>query len=614
MLRRVACILLMSFLSYGYSFSQCPTNEADLANGGTFSGNCTINIGADIIITGAVIWNSGTLTLNGNNGDIDIDGGSLTINAGTVRAIDNNDGDLDVINGSVTIANGATLLLDESIEVFNGASITVSGTLTSQDNDIDINAGGTITVNATGSINAGDEILVQGTLINSGSVDANADITLSSTATFTNSGTADAGDDIHLDGTVTNSGTLDASDDLDLATGGSLTNSGTTHADNDIDLNGTVSNSGAVDAGNDVDIDGTMTSSGTIDGDDIDVDGSLTNSGTITADDQMTVTGTLVSSGDITTDNDFVVDGGNVTIQSGGTIDSNEDLKVYGGGTLTIDAGASVTVANDIINNSQANGGGPISQGSFIINGTLTGSDDFTIQNSTPNSSVTGTGTINIAGTYNDSECPATGNFCLCEGTSVGACNASGPLPVELISFSVILNHQTVEVYWATASELNNDYFTIERASDIEEFYSVGNPIAGHGTTSEKNSYSAKDENPLFGRSYYRLKQTDFDGAFTYSPVRVVDYEGPQFSSLRVSPNPTGGQRLTIEVTGLKNQPSVPVQIYNVQGQKVFDQILKVATPGSVKQTIEFATPLKQGLYIVKAGPTLQLTQRIVVQ
>ena len=170
-----------------------------------------------------------------------------------------------------------------------------------------------------------------------------------------------------------------------------------------------------------------------------------------------------------------------------------------------------------------------------------------------------------------------------------------------------------VELDWATASELNNNYFTIERASDIENFEVIGDDIPGKGTTKERSDYFTKDENPLYGRSYYRLKQTDFDGKFTYSNVEVIDYEGPRFTTLRVYPNPSNGNNLTIEVLGLKDQPTVPVQIYNVQGQKVFDHIFEVKTPGTLVYDLEFRSPLKQGLYIVKAGQTLELTQKIFV-
>ena len=170
-----------------------------------------------------------------------------------------------------------------------------------------------------------------------------------------------------------------------------------------------------------------------------------------------------------------------------------------------------------------------------------------------------------------------------------------------------------VELSWSTASELNNDFFTIERATNIEEFETIGSPIDGKGTTNVRSDYHIQDDTPLYGRSYYRLKQTDFDGKFTYSDLQVIDYEGPRFASLQVYPNPSKGNTLTVLVTGLKEQSSVPVQIYNVQGQKVYDRVLDVNTPGTLKYEVEFSSPLKQGLYIIKAGQTLQLTQRIII-
>ena len=189
----------------------------------------------------------------------------------------------------------------------------------------------------------------------------------------------------------------------------------------------------------------------------------------------------------------------------------------------------------------------------------------------------------------------------------------NGTLPVELISFTAKLVNDQVEFRWATASERNNDFFAIERASNIERFETIGNPIKGKGTTTETSNYQAVDENPLYGRTYYRLKQTDFDGQFTYSDLVVVDYDGPRFSNLSVFPNPTMGHNIMIKVVGLKDQATVPVQIYNTQGQKVYDQVVEVTTPGTLEKELAFESQLPQGLYIIRAGQTLQLTRKIIV-
>ena len=187
------------------------------------------------------------------------------------------------------------------------------------------------------------------------------------------------------------------------------------------------------------------------------------------------------------------------------------------------------------------------------------------------------------------------------------------PLPVELTSFNAALKFDIVELKWSTASELNNDHFTIERSTDLENFQVVAT-IPGNGTSNVLHHYYTLDPNPVYGRSYYRLKQTDYEGKYSYSDVRLIDYEGPKFSSLRAYPNPLSGSNLTIVITGLKDQTTVPVVIYNVQGQIVFEQVFQVDTPGTLKQEIEITDRFRSGLYIIKAGPTLQLMQKLVVE
>ena len=110
------------------------------------------------------------------------------------------------------------------------------------------------------------------------------------------------------------------------------------------------------------------------------------------------------------------------------------------------------------------------------------------------------------------------------------------------------------------------------------------------------------------------MKQTDFDGKFTYSKMVAVNYEGPMFASLQVYPNPFVGKKITVEIKGLKNVREVPVQMFNLQGQKIMDRVLTIRNPGLIKEDLIFDSPLPSGLYIIKAGPTLKLTQKVVVE
>ena len=98
------------------------------------------------------------------------------------------------------------------------------------------------------------------------------------------------------------------------------------------------------------------------------------------------------------------------------------------------------------------------------------------------------------------------------------------PLPVELINFGAKALEEEVKLFWSTASETNNDYFTIERSSDGRNFEAIAE-IFGNGTTTTFSNYSFTDKNPERGLNYYRLKQTDFDGKFTYSDIKTVEFE-----------------------------------------------------------------------------------------
>ena len=189
----------------------------------------------------------------------------------------------------------------------------------------------------------------------------------------------------------------------------------------------------------------------------------------------------------------------------------------------------------------------------------------------------------------------------------------SSPLPIELLSFSAQLKNNFVELKWSTASETNNDFFTIERSTNVEHF----EPILTHdgsGTTKEMKEYNIIDSSPLYGRSYYRLKQTDFDGQYTYSAVRVIDYDGPEHATLSAFPNPSSGKNLSIRIEGLRDATHVPVTIMNMQGQKVYEKTIEVKTPGVITEEIFQEKVLPSGLYIIKAGNTLYLEQKIVIE
>ena len=120
-------------------------------------------------------------------------------------------------------------------------------------------------------------------------------------------------------------------------------------------------------------------------------------------------------------------------------------------------------------------------------------------------------------------------HICGCDAWTAAEGTVNGPdilncslLPVELLSFSSVLKNEEVLLNWATASETNNDFFSVERSSNGNKF-NVLSEIKGAGNSTIQNNYSFADFIPLGGVSYYRLKQTDFNGKESYSEIIAVN-------------------------------------------------------------------------------------------
>ncbi|MCF8296097.1 MAG: choice-of-anchor D domain-containing protein [Saprospiraceae bacterium] len=146
-------------------------------------------------------------------------------------------------------------------------------------------------------------------------------------------------------------------------------------------------------------------------------------------------------------------------------------------------------------------------------------------------------------------------------------------LPIELISFTAqIQENGEVMLNWTTASETNNDFFTIEKSYDLNSWDNFSN-IKGAGNSSTENNYSLIDNNPYDGLSYYRLKQTDFDGVFSYSDIIFVDKEKNEKSIVFEQPYKSGSSLQTI----LYNQSgkTLNVEIINLLGQAIYREEIK---------------------------------------
>lgn len=109
---------------------------------------------------------------------------------------------------------------------------------------------------------------------------------------------------------------------------------------------------------------------------------------------------------------------------------------------------------------------------------------------------------------------------------TLASMSSNNPLPIELLAFSATANGTQVDLRWATASEQDNAYFTVERSSDAVAFTPLSQ-VAGAGSSQSVLHYADVDPAPLPGLSYYRLRQTDFNGSTTFSQAVPVLFNGP---------------------------------------------------------------------------------------
>ncbi len=170
--------------------------------------------------------------------------------------------------------------------------------------------------------------------------------------------------------------------------------------------------------------------------------------------------------------------------------------------------------------------------GSLFVNGTSVWTND-----GPDNRSMYWTGSGNIViGSMLDG---ASQNQTFLDNLIIGAVTSS-PLPIELLRFEAGISIHQVELFWETATEKNNHYFEVERSANAEHWETIGQ-VKGAGNSSSRKYYSFVDGSPIIGTSYYRLKQTDFDGRFSYSSIRSVSVEKYKAAELNVYPNPTKG-------------------------------------------------------------------------
>lgn len=288
---------------------------------------------------------------------------------------------------------------------------------------------------------------------------------------------------------------------------------------------------------------------------------------------------------------------GNLTAQNGSafTIFANGVLRIEGDmevkNNMVLTVNGQLIVTGNLVGKNGANidinGGGVITTGGNVqlennadlkVDGTLNVGGDLTFGT---NPVFNGSGAVNIAGT-------GCGQW-----NGSGTCNQNVTLPVELVKFEAVESDQGVLLTWSTATELNNDVFTIERSSNGIDYDFLAS-LKGKGTTKLISDYEYSDNNPLNGISYYRLSQTDYDGTVTaFKPVSVKT-TNTTASSFTAFPNPLTGNTLTISF----DKPAQGmILVIDANG----NQVLSESTDNSAfTRQLNFSHDLPSGFYYVK--------------
>ena len=185
--------------------------------------------------------------------------------------------------------------------------------------------------------------------------------------------------------------------------------------------------------------------------------------------------------------------------------------------------------------------------------------------------------------------------------------NATGTLPVNLLSYQAILNADKVNLTWVTATETNSSYFIISRSSNAQDYDEIGTVNAQGNSTTQKQ-YSFTDASPLTGISYYRLTQTDIDGNKINHGIRQISYNPRVLVNLKVRANGNGSALLVVES---RKQINAQLKVYDLSGREHRNEAIRLSA-GNTNVELN----LTPGMYICEISNERgeSVKEKIVIQ
>lgn len=184
---------------------------------------------------------------------------------------------------------------------------------------------------------------------------------------------------------------------------------------------------------------------------------------------------------------------------------------------------------------------------------------------------------------------------------TLGSKTPANPLAIELLYFEAECRGDYVLLSWATVVEVDNDYFTIEKSNDGNSYKAIA-VIEGEGNSNMLIQYSADDYDPIYGFTYYRLKQTDYNGDFQYyDPVVVECYSDMvDIFSFNVYPNPArNDQEIFVSFKGLDPEKEILVVVKDILGNLLYSKVVFSDYSGAVLEAVDPNNRLVPGIYLI---------------
>ena len=184
----------------------------------------------------------------------------------------------------------------------------------------------------------------------------------------------------------------------------------------------------------------------------------------------------------------------------------------------------------------------------------------------------------------------------------------STPMPVELLSFTGNKAGAYNQLSWKTASERNNDYFVVEKSTDSENFICAGK-IQGFGSSNSIQQYAFTDFEPCTPKTYYRLKQVDFNGSFEYSQIICIENNNTRKfpGKLEVFPNPALQQEVNVLLNNFNENETIRVEVQDISGRIFISKEIITNSRGEAAVSLQNEAFLPSGLYVI----TGRLDERI---